>query len=70
MGMRPTCRRVLSSAPLYLIGTGPVVACGNEAYKLNLRSLADPCYSPFIALQPGNFSALQAVRDAFIAGSV
>jgi hypothetical protein len=31
------CRRGLSSALLYLVGTTPVVACGKESYKLNLK---------------------------------
>jgi hypothetical protein len=30
VGMRLTCRKVLSSAPLQLIGTRPVLAFGNE----------------------------------------
>jgi hypothetical protein len=30
------CRRVLSSAPLWLIGSRPLLALGNEAYELNL----------------------------------
>jgi hypothetical protein len=31
VGRRLTCRRVLSSAVLLLIGTRPVVACGNHS---------------------------------------
>jgi hypothetical protein len=31
------CRRVLTSAPLQLIGSRPLVAIGNETYKLNLK---------------------------------
>jgi hypothetical protein len=30
------CRRVLSSALLQLVGSSPVVAFGNETYKLRL----------------------------------
>jgi hypothetical protein len=33
-----TCRRVLSSAPLYPISTRPDVALGKKTYKLNLKN--------------------------------
>jgi hypothetical protein len=32
------CRRVLSSAPLLVIGSKPLVAFGNKTYKLNLKT--------------------------------
>jgi hypothetical protein len=37
VAMRLICRRVLSSALFKLIATRPVVAPGNEPYKLNLE---------------------------------
>jgi hypothetical protein len=35
---RVACRRVLSSAPLQLIGSSFLVAFGNTTYKLNLKN--------------------------------